>query len=79
MLSLFDVVVFGIQEMNEFLESLASTYWKMDYPQFLQRTGFVESDYALQKFKLFQQSAKGLLDFDRETLTSILAQETVTK
>lgn len=79
MLSLFDVVVFGIQEMNEFLESLASTYWKMDYRQFLERTGFVESDYALQKFKLFQQSAKGLLDFDRETLTSILAQETVNK
>ena len=73
MLSLFDVVVFGIQEMNEFLESLASTYWKMDYRQFLERTGFVESDYALQKFKLFQQSAKGLLDFDPDTLASILA------
>ncbi|AFW97205.1 MULTISPECIES: hypothetical protein [Nostocales] len=79
MLSLFDVVVFGIQEMNEFLESLSRAYWKMDYSQFLQRTGFVESDYALQKFKLFQQSAKGLLDFDPDTLASILAQETVTK
>jgi hypothetical protein len=51
----------------------------MDYRQFLERTGFVESDYALQKFKLFQQSAKGLLDFDPDTLASILAQETVTK
>jgi len=79
MLSLFDVVVFGIQEMNEFLESLSRAYWKMDYSQFLQGTGFVESDYALQKFKLFQQSAKGLLDFDPDTLASILAQETVTK
>jgi len=79
MLSLFDVVVFGIQEMNEFLESLSRAYDKIDYYEFMRRTGFVESDYALQKFKLFQQSAKGLLDFDRETLTSILAQETVSK
>ena len=61
--------------MNEFLESLSRAYWKMNYEQFLERTGFVTSDYALQKFKLFQQSAKGLLDFDVETLTSILSQE----
>ncbi|MBD2629677.1 hypothetical protein [Trichormus variabilis] len=63
--------------MNEFLECLSRAYWKMDYQQFLQRTGFVESDYAMQKFKLFQQSAKGLLDFDPETLASILAYESV--
>jgi len=69
--------VFGIKKMNEFLESLSRAYWKMDYQQFLQRTGFVESDYALNKFKLFQQSAKGLLEFDIETLTSILAQDAV--
>jgi hypothetical protein len=61
--------------MQEFLDNLSRTYSKMDYYQFLDRTGFVDSDYSLEKFKLFQRSVKGLLDFDVETLTSILAQE----
>jgi uncharacterized protein with von Willebrand factor type A (vWA) domain len=75
MLSLFDVGCFLNLNMQEFLENLSRTYSKMDYYQFLDRTGFVDSDYSLEKFKLFQRSVKGLLDFDVETLTSILAQE----
>lgn len=58
--------------MKEFLDKLSHAYDAMDYYQFLEITGFVDSNYSLEKFKLFQQSARGLMSFDYETLAMIL-------
>jgi hypothetical protein len=59
-------------ELEQVLSALASAYWNMDYKEFLQRTGFVDSEYACAKFKLFQQSVKGLIEFDTKTIESLL-------
>ena len=58
---------------TEFLNQLAKAYWNMDYYDFLFRTNFVDSDYAREKFQSFQAGCKKLLEFDHETLESILA------
>jgi hypothetical protein len=61
---------------TEFLNQLAKAYWNMDYHDFLFRTNFVDSDYAREKFQSFQAGCKKLLEFDHETLESILAMST---
>lgn len=59
-------------ELEQVLSALASAYWTIDYNEFLNRTGFVDSEYAIAKFKLFQQSIKGLTEFDIKTIESLL-------
>ncbi|RCJ27297.1 hypothetical protein A6S26_12735 [Nostoc sp. ATCC 43529] len=80
MLSLFDIGFSKIQGLimtiQDFLTALSSAYWKIDYYKFLEMTGFVDSQYSLEKFKLFQQSAKGLIQFDAKTLESLINTET---
>ncbi|WP_446415920.1 hypothetical protein [Coleofasciculus sp.] len=49
---------------QEFFETLGAIYWHIDYYQFLQLTGFDESDYALNKFKTIQAAIKGLSCLD---------------
>ena len=61
--------------MNEFekvFNTIGKTYWDMDYYQFLSRTGFNDDQYSMEKFQLLQNSFKGLLQFDPNTLKSIL-------
>ncbi|MBD2499874.1 hypothetical protein [Anabaena azotica] len=59
---------------QDFLKALSSAYWELDYHKFLEITGFVDSQYSLDKFQLFQQSAKGLVQFDAETLECLLSK-----
>ncbi|WP_292850462.1 hypothetical protein [Nostoc sp. NMS8] len=65
-----------IMTTQDFLTALSSAYWEIDYYKFLKMTGFVDSQYSLEKFKLFQQSAKGLTQFDAKTLESLINTET---
>lgn len=59
-------------ELEQVLSALASAYWNMDYNEFLKRTNFVDSEYAIAKFQLFQQSVKCLIEFDTKTIESLL-------
>ncbi len=65
-----------IMTIQDFLTALSSAYWEIDYYKFLEITGFVDSQYSLEKFKLFQQSAKGLIQFDAKTLQSLMKTQT---
>lgn len=57
---------------TEFLNQLAKAYWNMDYYDFLFRTNFVDSDYAMEKFQSFKRGCEELLKFDADTLQSII-------
>jgi len=61
-----------MNETKTLLAAISLAYYNLDYYQFLEKTGFVDSLYAMEKFQLFQQSIKGLLQFDSETLQVLL-------
>lgn len=61
-----------MNETKTLLAAISFAYYNLDYYQFLEKTGFVDSQYSLEKFRLFQQSIKGLLQFDPETLQVLL-------
>ena len=58
--------------MNETLSKLRTAYSKLDYEQFCEKTGFRQSNYALEKFMTFKRGIENLLSFDDETLSNIL-------
>lgn len=57
------------------LEALAKRYCNMDYAEFIERTGFNEDKYSLDKFTTFQEGSRNLLEFDPSTLEKILGGE----
>jgi len=57
------------------LEALRKRYCNMNYFEFLERTGFNEDQYSLDKFTTFQEGSRNLLEFDDETLEKILGGE----
>ncbi|MDB9315625.1 hypothetical protein PN462_21105 [Spirulina sp. CS-785/01] len=61
------------EQLEQLLQSLSSVYWNMDYYEFLQRTGFRDDPYALEKFKTFQQMYQLMTQFDSETLQKLLS------
>jgi hypothetical protein len=63
-----------MSELEQVLSALTNAYWNMDYYQFLDRTGFTDCSYSVEKFKLFQQSIKGLNQFEIRTLLLIIKQ-----
>lgn len=65
-----------IMTTQDFLSALSSAYWEIDYYKFLEITGFVDSQYSLEKFKLFQQSVRALTQFDAKTLESLINADT---
>jgi hypothetical protein len=58
--------------MDQLLEKLRKAYSHIDYYQFLEKTGFVDSQYALDKFKTFNQAVKLLCQFESDTLERII-------
>lgn len=59
--------------VTEFTNLLRKKYCQMQYDDFLQMTGFVDSQYSIEKFSAFKDSVRGLLTFDDETLAKILS------
>ena len=57
--------------MEEFLTKLGTAAWNINYHQFLERTGFVDSQYAIDKFMTFQEAVKLINQFDAETLDKL--------
>jgi hypothetical protein len=57
---------------QELLSLLAKAYNQIDYYDFLFRTGFKDCTYAMEKFQSFQLGCKKLLEFDPDTLQSII-------
>lgn len=60
--------------MEELLTQLSRAYNHVDYAEFLNRTGFVDSTYALDKFMTFKEGCQKLLAFDSNTLESIISE-----
>ena len=58
--------------MNDFLSLLSKAYWNLDYYDFLFRTGFEDCQYSLEKFKSFKLGCQKLMEFDADTLQSIV-------
>jgi hypothetical protein len=58
--------------MNEFLTSLQKAYSNLNYDDFCERTGFIDSAYALDKFQTFKRGIEHLSSFDPATLSKLL-------
>lgn len=58
--------------MEELLEKLRKAYCHIDYFQFLERTGFVDSQYAIDKFQIFKEAINLITKFDSQTLEKII-------
>ncbi|MBP0015340.1 MAG: hypothetical protein J7525_19795 [Roseofilum sp. SID3] len=62
-------------KLSLLLEALRQRYCNMNYSEFLERTGFNEDQYSLEKFSTFQEASRNLLEFDEKTLEKILGGE----
>ena len=60
--------------MEQLLTQLSKAYWNVNYNQFLEKTGFVDSAYSLDKFRTFQEACKKLSQFDSQTLEAIVSE-----
>ena len=63
------------EALRQVLSAIATTQWKMDFEQFME---VVDGDYdhwTQMKWEQFQDGARNLLQFDLETLFSIIGPE----
>lgn len=56
---------------QEFIESIGTAYWKLDYESFCKVCNFVLGDYSEEKFKQFQEMCKSLEKFDADLLVRL--------
>lgn len=56
---------------QEFIESISTAHWKLDYESFCKVCNFVPGDYSEEKFKQFQEMCKSLEKFDADLLVRL--------
>jgi hypothetical protein len=57
------------------LQILRKIYSSLTYEQFCERCGFVESQYAIDKFVVLKRGLESLCSFDSETLANLFEGE----
>ena len=58
--------------MDDLLSALQTAYSHLNYDDFCERAGFMDSAYALDKFQTFKRGIEHLSSFDPDTLRKLL-------